>query len=119
MRHSINVIPMILSDMAFTSRIGFFLLYTISILLMVWTDICYGDRRPDLMVAELEHLLVDFNGANAGLFGSGITPCSFYFSGAQTTGRETAAQWVRAAFRTKLRKFTTEIALANSSPINR
>ena len=105
--------------MAFTSTVGFFSLYTILILFGVRTNICRGDRRPDLMVAELEHLLVDFDGANAGLFGSGITPCSFYFTGAQTRGQETAAQWVRAAFRTELGILTTEIALANSGPINR
>ena len=110
---------MVVTNMAFTSTVGTFSLYMILIFLGFRTNLCHGDRRPDLMVAELEHLLVDFDGANAGLFGSGITPCSFYFTGAQTRGQETAAQWVRAAFRTNLGIFTAEIALANSSLTNR
>jgi hypothetical protein len=48
---------------------------------------------------ELEHLLVDTGGANDGGFKRAITPCTNYVSGSQLLGRETAAQWVRVAFR--------------------
>lgn len=48
---------------------------------------------------ELEHLLVDTGGINDGGFKAAITPCSNYVSGSQLLGRETAAQWIRVAFR--------------------
>jgi hypothetical protein len=53
-----------------------------------------------LVVDELEHLLVDTGGANDGGFKRAITPCTNYVSGSQLLGRETAAQWIRVAFRT-------------------
>jgi hypothetical protein len=70
---------------------------------------------PDPQASLLEHILVDTHGAHASGFASAITPCtnvrksSFkhsllqlmslkYVSGAQTLGRETAAQWIRVAF---------------------
>lgn len=51
------------------------------------------------VVDELEHLLVDTSGANDGGFKRAITPCTNYVSGSQLLGRETAAQWMRVAFR--------------------
>jgi hypothetical protein len=51
-------------------------------------------------VDELEHLLVDTGGTNDGGFKRAITPCTNYVSGSQLLGRETAAQWIRVAFRT-------------------
>jgi len=53
----------------------------------------------NLVVDELEHLLVDTGGANDGGFKRAITPCTNYVSGSQLLGRETAAQWIRVAFR--------------------
>ncbi|KZT35666.1 heme peroxidase [Sistotremastrum suecicum HHB10207 ss-3] len=53
---------------------------------------------PDRLYEELEHLLVDTNGYNSGHFAVGVTPCTLYFQGPQTTGRQTSAQWMRVAF---------------------
>jgi hypothetical protein len=53
---------------------------------------------PDALISSLEHILVDTHGAYASGFADAITPCSNFVSGAQTTGRETAAQWLRVAF---------------------
>lgn len=52
----------------------------------------------DHQTAELEHLLVDTSGFNDAGFARGVTPCSFYVSGAQNTGRTSAGQWMRVAF---------------------
>ena len=63
---------------------------------------------PDPRTSVLEHLLVDTDAAYRSGFKDAITPCSNYVSagGDQTTGRTTAAQWMRVAFhdvgRTKL-----------------
>lgn len=53
---------------------------------------------------ELERLLVDTGGINDSVFKSGITPCSNYVDGStgrnnNTLGRQTAAAWIRTAFR--------------------
>jgi hypothetical protein len=53
---------------------------------------------PDPQSSFLEHILVDTHGAYWSGFAFAITPCSNYVSGAQTIGRETAAQWLRVAF---------------------
>lgn len=53
---------------------------------------------PDVQSSLLEHILVDTHGAYSSAFAFAITPCSNYVSGAQTIGRETAAQWLRVAF---------------------
>lgn len=53
----------------------------------------------DRALDEIEHLLVDTGGANDGGFRRAITPCTNYVSGSQLLGRETAAQWIRVAFR--------------------
>ena len=53
---------------------------------------------PDPQTSLLEHILVDWHGAYSSGFSFAITPCSNYVSGAQTLGRETAAQWLRVAF---------------------
>lgn len=53
---------------------------------------------PDVQSSLLEHILVDTHGAYASGFAFAITPCTYYVSGAQTLGRETAAQWLRVAF---------------------
>jgi hypothetical protein len=53
---------------------------------------------PTPLSSLLEHILVDTHGAHSSPFALAITPCSNYVSGAQTLGRETAAQWVRVAF---------------------
>lgn len=54
---------------------------------------------PNHPMDELEHLLVDTAGFNNGAFRRAITPCTNYVSGSQLLGRETAAQWIRVAFR--------------------
>jgi hypothetical protein len=53
---------------------------------------------PNPQASLLEHLLVDTHGAHASEFANAITPCKNYVNGAQTLGRETAAQWIRVAF---------------------
>lgn len=53
---------------------------------------------PTPQASLLEHLLVDTHGAHSSGFADAITPCKNYVSGAQTLGRETAAQWIRVAF---------------------
>jgi hypothetical protein len=53
---------------------------------------------PDAQTSCLEHILVDTHGAYKSGFADAITPCTNYVSGAQTLGRETAAQWLRVAF---------------------
>ena len=57
-----------------------------------------------LITDELERLLVDTGGINDGVFKSAITPCSNYLDGStgvnnKTLGRQTAAEWIRTAFR--------------------
>lgn len=54
---------------------------------------------PSPLYDSLEHLLVDTSGANDAGFKAAITPCTNYVSGSQLLGRETAAQWIRVAFR--------------------
>lgn len=62
---------------------------------------CFSDAYtwPNHAMDELEHLLVDTGGFNDGRFRTAITPCTNYVSGSQLLGRETAAQWIRVAFR--------------------
>jgi hypothetical protein len=57
---------------------------------------------PNHVMDELEHLLVDTGGFNDGGVKKAITPCTNYVSGSQLLGRETAAQWLRVAFRVYL-----------------
>jgi hypothetical protein len=70
---------------------------------------------PNTEASLLEHILVDAHGAHSSGFAAAITPCTNvsalpfnsiisrltfarYVNGAQTLGRETAAQWIRVAF---------------------
>ncbi|RMZ68046.1 WSC domain-containing [Pyrenophora seminiperda CCB06] len=57
---------------------------------------------PDLPTSLLEHILVDNWGAYASNFSSAITPCDRYVTQtgtpALTSGRTTAAQWMRVMF---------------------
>lgn len=53
---------------------------------------------PNPQYSALEHILVDTDGAYRSDFTDAITPCTNYVSGAQTLGRETAAQWLRVSF---------------------
>lgn len=57
---------------------------------------------PTPQAAFLEHILVDNWGAHASNFSSAITPCSNYVTEvgapAASSGRTTAAQWMRVAF---------------------
>lgn len=53
---------------------------------------------PNAQHSILEHHLIDTSGAHASPFASARQPCRNYVSGAQTLGRETAAQWLRVAF---------------------
>ena len=62
-----------------------------------------------LIVKEIEHLY--FDAASAGIL-SAVTPCSNYYdpsTGASnnTLGRNTAAEWIRTAFRKSLRSSVT------------
>ncbi|KAI9664515.1 MAG: hypothetical protein M1821_005961 [Bathelium mastoideum] len=54
--------------------------------------------HPTPQISQLEHLLVDTDGAYRSGFKDAITPCTNYLQGPQTLGRETAAQWLRVAF---------------------
>ncbi|EMD90967.1 hypothetical protein COCC4DRAFT_194578 [Bipolaris maydis ATCC 48331] len=57
---------------------------------------------PDVQTHLLEHILVDNWGAYASNFSSAITPCDRYVTqtgnAALTSGRTTAAQWMRVLF---------------------
>jgi hypothetical protein len=70
----------------------------LSLLLGFLPSIYAAFLYPDPTSSLLEHILVDTHGAYASGFAFAITPCSYYVSGAQTFGRETAAQWLRVAF---------------------
>ena len=78
-----------------------------SLYALITTFLCFTDARvirrngyPSQDVIDaLEHLMVDTGGVNDGGFTRAITPCSNYVSGSQLLGRETAAQWIRVAFR--------------------
>jgi hypothetical protein len=58
--------------------------------------------HPTPTISFLEHILVDNWGAYASNFSSAITPCTNYVSQTGTTGltsgRTTAAQWMRVMF---------------------
>lgn len=62
--------------------------------ILSFTNLALSTSSP-AFVNELEHLLVDTGGYNDGGFKAGVTPCSIYNQGAQTTGRQSSAQWVR------------------------
>ncbi|KAJ7726756.1 heme peroxidase [Mycena metata] len=70
----------------------------LGIVLLTSVNLSTAATRPDHVIDELEHLLVDTDGFNDAGFQKAITPCSNYFSGSQLLGRETAAQWIRVAF---------------------
>ena len=57
---------------------------------------------PEIQTSLLEHILVDNWGAYASNFSSAITPCDRYVTqtgtAALTSGRTTAAQWMRVMF---------------------
>jgi hypothetical protein len=74
---------------------GFALLFTVIAFIGVAKSYVWPNHRMD----EVEHLLVDTGGFNDGGFRRAITPCTNYVMGSQLLGRETAAQWVRVAFR--------------------
>ncbi|KAK0435078.1 heme peroxidase [Armillaria borealis] len=69
---------------------------------------------PNYVMDELEHLLVDTYGFNDGGFKRAITPCTNYVGGNQTLGRQTSAQWLRAAFH----DFTTANITAGTGGID-
>lgn len=69
--------------------------------------IVIAQKIPDhqaRILEELDHIFVDIGGRNDALFTSAITPCSNYrdvFRNVDnnTFGRQSSAQWIRAAFR--------------------
>ncbi len=69
------------------------------LLLKASTSVVSAYQWPNYVMDELEHLLVDTDGFNDGGFKRAITPCTNYVGGNQTLGRQTSAQWLRAAFR--------------------
>ena len=73
-------------------------LFVLSSVLAVLSPTYAAFFYPDPQTSLLEHILVDWHGAYSSGFSFAITPCSNYVSGAQTLGRETAAQWLRVAF---------------------
>lgn len=75
----------------------------------------YVADKNALIVKEIEHLY--FDAASAGIL-SAVTPCSNYYdpsTGASnnTVGRNTAAEWIRTAFRKSLRSSVTLDILQN------
>jgi hypothetical protein len=74
-------------------------------LFVVVLGVVSAQMLPDVQAMnmnELEHLYFDNNGPVG--FTSGITPCSNYIDSStglnnNTLGRQTAAQWIRTAFR--------------------
>lgn len=67
-----------------------------------WQRATAAFHYPSAQVSQLEHILVDTGGAYASNFSSAITPCTRYVTetgdAALTSGRTTAAQWMRVAF---------------------
>lgn len=64
----------------------------------------YTPDHQARILEELDHIFVDIGGRNDAQFASAITPCSRYldvFRGVNndTFGRQSSAQWIRAAFR--------------------
>ena len=62
-------------------------------------------HSPDIILNELEHLYLDNPGP--GSIKSRIAPCTNYFDSTtglnnNTLGRQSAAQWIRTAFRKTL-----------------
>ncbi|KAK0209995.1 heme peroxidase [Desarmillaria ectypa] len=68
------------------------------LLLKVLSSSASAYQWPNYVMNELEHLLVDTDGFNDGGFKRAITPCTNYVGGNQSLGRQTSAQWFRAAF---------------------
>ena len=69
-------------------------------------DLASSQMLPDseaFVVNELEHLYFDNTGPNG--FKSGLVPCTLYLDSStgglpnETLGRQTSAQWIRAAYR--------------------
>lgn len=78
-----------------------FLFVYLSFLTVTRVTAQYVANTEALMIKEIEHLY--FDAAPAGIL-SAVTPCSNYYdpsTGASnnTLGRNTAAEWVRTAFR--------------------
>lgn len=67
-----------------------------------WQHATAAFHYPNPQISQLEHILVDTGGAYASNFSSAITPCTQYVTetgdAALTSGRTTAAQWLRVAF---------------------
>lgn len=71
------------------------------------TGIILAQQRPDsesFIADELETLLVNTGGLNNAGFAAAITPCTNYVDRTtglnnNTLGRQSAAQWIRTAFR--------------------
>lgn len=64
----------------------------------------YTPDHQARILEELDHIFVDIGGRNDAQFASAITPCSKYrdvFRSVDndTFGRQSSAQWIRAAFR--------------------
>lgn len=64
----------------------------------------YNPDHQARILEELDHIFVDIGGRNDAQFASAITPCSKYRDvfrsvNNDTFGRQSSAQWIRAAFR--------------------
>lgn len=64
----------------------------------------YTPDHQARILEELDHIFVDIGGRNDAQFAFAITPCSKYFDifnnvVNDTLGRQSSAQWIRAAFR--------------------
>ena len=78
-----------------------FLFVYVSFLLLTSVTAQYAADTQALIIREIEHLYFDAN--PAGIL-SAVTPCSNYYDPStggsdSTVGRNTAAEWIRTAFR--------------------
>lgn len=69
----------------------------VALLTLLLGALAAADASQAAFLNELEHLWVDGSGYNAAGFKAGVSPCSFYDQGLQTSGRQSAAQWMRYA----------------------
>lgn len=78
-----------------------YLFFSICTVVLSFVKAQYLPDRPSLIIKELEHLYLD--AASSGLI-SAITPCTNYVDSStglpgNGLGRQTAAEWIRTAFR--------------------
>ena len=82
------------------------------VLLLLAVNHVWSQQLPDIQastISELESILFDFSPVG---FFTGVTPCTTYIDSTtaltnNSLGRQTSAQWIRAAFRKLSRPWTS------------